>query len=98
MSNELIVEPFETNSLRQIEQVSQITGLEEPKLAFTFGDENTSLADVTDLQTANEIAMSGDVVTYGRFKTKIVATVKDTVLGTPTNLVNTIENIKSGLE
>ena len=39
ISNELIVEPFETNSLRQIEQVSQITGLEEPKLAFTFGDD-----------------------------------------------------------
>lgn len=99
MSTELIVEPFETNSLRQIEQVSQITGLEEPKLAFTFGDNNASLADVTDQQTANEIAMSGDVVTYGRFKTKIVATVKDTVLhGTPTNLVNTIENaLKSGL-
>ena len=99
MSNELIVEPFESNPLRNIEQVSQITGLEEPKLAFTFGDENASLADVTDLQTANEIAMSGGVVTYGRFKTKIVATVKDTVLhGTPTNLVNTIENaLKSGL-
>lgn len=99
MSTELIVEPFETNSLRSIEQVSQITGLEEPKLAFSFGEDGASLADVTDLQTANEIAMSGDVVTYGRFKTKIVATVKDTVLhGTPTNLVNTIENaLKSGL-
>lgn len=99
MSNELIVEPFESNPLRNIEQVSQITGLEEPKLAFSFGDDNASLADVTDLQTANEIAMSGDIVTYGRFKTKIVATVKDTVLhGTPTNLVNTIENaLKSGL-
>ena len=30
MSSELITEPFETNSLRSIEQVSQITGLEEP--------------------------------------------------------------------
>lgn len=99
METELITEPFETNSLRQVEQVSQITGLEEPKLAFSFGDNNASLADVTDQQTANEIAMSGGVVTYGRFKTKIVATVKDTVLhGTPTNLVNTIENaLKSGL-
>ena len=99
MSTELIVEPFETNSLRSIEQVSQITGLEEPKLAFSFGEDGASLADVADTQTANEIAMTGDVVTYGRFKTKIVATVKDTVLhGTPTNLVNTIENaLKSGL-
>lgn len=99
MSTELIVEPFESNSLRSIEQVSQITGLEEPKLSFSFGSDDASLADVTDLQTAKEIAMTGDVVTYGRFKTKIVATVKDTVLhGTPTNLVNTIENaLKSGL-
>ena len=99
MSNELIVEPFESNPLRNIEQVSQITGLEEPKLAFSFGEDGASLADVADTQTANEIAMTGDVVTYGRFKTKIVATVKDTVLhGTPTNLVNTIENaLKSGL-
>ena len=99
MSTELIVEPFETNSLRSIEQVSQITGLEEPKLAFSFGEDGASLADVADTQTANEIAMTGDVVTYGRFKTKIVATVKDTVLhGTPTNLVTTIENaLKSGL-
>lgn len=99
METELITEPFETNSLRTIEQVSQITGLEEPKLSFSFGDNDASLADVTDQQTAKEIAMAGDVVTYGRFKTKIVATVKDTVLhGTPTNLVNTIENaLKSGL-
>ena len=99
MSTELIVEPFESNSLRSIEQVSQITGLEEPKLSFSFGSDDASLADITDTQTAQEIAMTGDVVTYGRFKTKIVATVKDTVLhGTPTNLVNTIENaLKSGL-
>ena len=97
MSSELITEPFETNSLRTIEQVSQITGLEEPKLLFSIDDDD--LADVTDKDTADEIEMTGDTVTYGRFKTKIVATVKDTVLhGTPTNLVNTIENaLKSGL-
>lgn len=97
MSNELITEPFETNSLRNVEQVSQITGLEEPKLLFSI--EDADLADVTDKDTAKEIEMEGGTVTYGRFKTKIVATVKDTVLhGTPTNLVNTVENaLRSGL-
>lgn len=97
MSTELITEPFETNSLRTIEQVSQITGLEEPKLLFSIDD--ADLADVTDKDTAKEIEMEGDTVTYGRFKTKIVATVKDTVLhGSATELVSTIENaLRSGL-
>lgn len=97
MSNELITEPFETNSLRNVEQVSQITGLEEPKLLFTI--EDADLADVTDKDTAKEIEMEGSTVTYGRFKTKITATVKDTVLhGTAVNLVGTIDNaLRSGL-
>jgi HK97 family phage major capsid protein len=97
METELITEPFETNSLRTIEQVSQVTGLVEPKLLFDI--EDADLADVTDEETAKEIAMTGSDVEYGRFKTKITATVKDTVLhGTPTNLVSTIENaLRSGL-
>lgn len=97
MSRELITEPIESNSLRSIEQVSQITGLEEPKLLFSIDD--ADLADVTDKDTAKEIEMEGDTVTYGRFKTKIVATVKDTVLhGSATELVSTIENaLRSGL-
>jgi len=97
METELITEPFETNSLRSIEQVSQVTGLVEPKLLFDI--EDADLADVTDVETAKEIAMTGSDVEYGRFKTKITATVKDTVLhGTPTNLVTTIENaLRSGL-
>lgn len=97
METELITEPFETNSLRTIEQVSQVTGLVEPKLLFDI--EDADLADITDAQTAKEIQMTGADVEYGRFKTKITATVKDTVLhGTPTNLVTTIENaLRSGL-
>lgn len=97
MSNELITEPVEENSLRQVEPVSQITGLEEPKLIFSIDD--ADLADVTDKETAKEIEMTGDTVTYGRFKTKIKATVKDTVLhGTDVNLVSTIEAaLRSGL-
>lgn len=97
VSNELITEPVEENSLRLAEPVSQISGLEEPVL--TFDIEDADLADVTDKETAREIEMSGGAVSYGRFKTKIYATVKDTVLhGTETNLVSTIENaLRSGL-
>jgi len=97
VSNELITEPVEENSLRQVEPVSQISGLEEPTLMFDI--EDADLADVTDKDTAREIEMTGGTVTYGRFKTKITATVKDTVLhGTETNLVSTIENaLRSGL-
>ena len=97
LSNELLAEPVEENSLRRVEPVSQINGLEEPKIDFTI--EDADLADVTDEETAREIKMDGDTITYGRFKTKIVATVKDTVLhGTDTDLVNKVEAaLRSGL-
>lgn len=97
VSNELITEPTEENALRRVEPVTQISGLEEPKLLFSI--EDSDLADVTDQGTANEIKSEGDTVSYGRFKTKIVCTVKDTVLyGTDTNLVTTIEAaLRSGI-
>lgn len=95
LSNELLVEPAEENSLREIEPVSQVTGLEEPTLLFTI--EDADLADVTDQETAKEIEQTAGVITYGRFKTKITAIVKDTVLhGTETNLVTTIESALRG--
>lgn len=97
VSRELITEPIEENSLRQVEPVSQITGLEEPKLLFSI--EDADLADVTDKETAKEIELEGDTISYGRFKTKIFATIKDTVLhGSDANLVETVENaLRSGL-
>lgn len=97
MSRELITEPLEENSLRQVEPVSNITGLEEPRLLFTI--EDADLADVTDQETAKEIEMHGDSVAYGRYKTKIKATIKDTVLhGTDVDLVNAVENgLRSGI-
>lgn len=97
VSSELLTEPVEENSLREVEPVSNISGLEEPKLMFNI--EDADLADVTDQETAKEIEMEGDTVAYGRFKTKIVATVKDSVLhGTDTDLVGEIEAaLRSGL-
>ena len=97
MSNELLVEPIEINPLRNIVRVTNISGLEEPKLGFTIDD--ADIADVTDKATANEIAMDGDTVAYGRYKAKVKATVKDTVLhGTDLDLVTTIEsNLRAAL-
>ena len=65
LSNELITEPFESNSLRGVEQTSQVAGLEEPRLTFTLDDEDL-LEDVVDDETAKEIETSTDLVTYGR--------------------------------
>ena len=90
LARELLVEPFEINPLRNIAHITNITGLEEPKLGYTI--EDADLADVTDKQTANEIALSGDTVVYGRHKAKVAATIKDTVLhGTDLDVVTTVE-------
>ena len=90
LARELLVEPFETNPLRTVSHITNITGLEEPKLGYTI--EDADLADVTDQQTAKEIALDGDTVIYGRLKAKVVATIKDTVLhGTDLDIVTTVE-------
>ena len=48
---------------------------------------------MVDDETAKEIETSADLVTYGRYKTKLKIEVADTVVyGTDTNLVSTIEN------
>ena len=90
LARELLVEPFEINPLRTIARITNITGLEEPKLGYTI--EDADLADVTDKQTANEIELSGDTVAYGRLKAKVSATIKDTVLhGTDLDIVTAVE-------
>ena len=92
MSRELVMEPVEDNPLRTVCRVTNINGLEEPKLGYAIDD--ADLADVTDKQTANEIALEGDSIAYGRLKVKVFATIKDTVLhGTDTDLVAAVENI-----
>ena len=97
LSNELLTEPYEENSLRQIEKVSQVRGLTEPILNFQIDE--SSLSDITDKQTAREIELSANLITYERFKTKIFATVTDTVMyGTNLDLIGEIEaGLRSGL-
>lgn len=92
LASELIVEPYESNSLRGVEQTSQVAGLEEPRLIFSLDDEDL-LEDSLDFETAQEIQTSSDLVTYGRYKTKVKIEVADTVIyGTDTNLVSEVEN------
>lgn len=98
IATEIITEPFESNSLREVEQTSNVKGLEEPRMAFSIDDDDL-LEDVVDFETAKEIQTSTDMVTYNRLKTKVKIKVSDTVIyGTDTALVGTIENeLRSGL-
>ncbi len=97
MSNELVLEPYTENPMRAVVRVSNITGLEEPKLIFAIDDEDYN--DITDKETAKEIEMAGDTVSYGRHKIKVKAKISDTVLhGSPLNLAGEVENaLRSGL-
>lgn len=91
LSNQLVTEPVEYNVLRQIEQVSQIRSLEEPALDFIYDDED--LEDISDMATAKELKAEAQRISYGRFKTKVMLRVSDTVLrGTDTMLTESLEN------
>lgn len=96
LSNELIVDPVVENPMREVVRVSNINGLEEPRLVF---DVDGQYDDVTDKDTAKEIEMSGDTVAYGRHKVKVRAKISDTVLhGSDLNLAGEVESaLRSGL-
>lgn len=96
LSNELIVDPVVENPMREVVRVSNINGLEEPRLVF---DVDGQYDDVTDKDTAREIEMTGDTVAYGRHKVKVRAKISDTVLhGSDLNLSSEIESaLRSGL-
>lgn len=96
LQNELIVEPREMNPMRDVVRMSNIRGLEEPKLII---DLDGGYDDVTDKQTAREIELEGDTVVYGRHKVKVKAKISDTVVhGTDLNLVTEVESaLRDGL-
>lgn len=96
LQNELIVEPREMNPMRDIVRMSNIRGLEEPKLILDLGN---GYDDITDKQTAQEIKLEGDSIVYGRHKVKPVAKISETVLhGTDVNLVSEVESaLRDGL-
>src|SRR5690554_5872606 len=67
LSNELIHEPFSTNPLRGVIRMSNIKGLEMPKIAFSLDDD----AFIADDVAAKEIEATGSVQAFGRFKFKV---------------------------
>lgn len=95
MQKELVHEPFARNQLRNVMAVSAIKGLELPKIAYSIDDDDF----VTDEQTAKEIKLTGDTVTFGRFKFKVKVKISDTVIhGSDIELVTYVENaLRSGL-
>jgi len=95
LSEQLIYEPFVTNPLRGAIRVTNIKGLEIPKIAYTLDDDGF----ITDEETAKELELEGDRVTFGRNKFKVKAAISDTVLhGSDLALVQYVENaLRSGL-
>lgn len=95
MSKELVSEPFTKNPLRDVIGMSNVKGLELPKIAYTLDDDDF----IDDEETAKELTLTGDKVSFGRFKFKVKARISDTVLhGSDLNLVNYVENaLRSGL-
>ncbi|MCL2225797.1 MAG: phage major capsid protein [Defluviitaleaceae bacterium] len=95
IQNTLVHEPFTTNPLRKVIGVSDIPGLELPKIAYTIDDDGF----VNDADTAKELKLKGDKVSFGRFKTKIKARISDTVMhGSDLSLASYVQNaLNSGL-
>ncbi|MEC3659231.1 phage major capsid protein [Bacillus velezensis] len=95
VSEELIHEPFVKNPLRDVSTYTSVTNLEIPKVDFTLDDDDF----IQDTETAKEIEVDGDVVTFGRKKFKVKAKVSETILAAAdTALVATVEGaLQSGL-
>lgn len=95
LQNELVHEPFDRNQLREVAAISNIKGLELPKIAYSIDDD----AFIDDTQTAKELEMTGDVVTFARNKFKVKAKISDTIIhGSDIELVNYVDNaLRSGL-
>src|SRR5690625_4915932 len=95
MKKELVHEPFARNQLREVAQGSAIKGLELPRISFTLDDDDF----ITLEQTAIELELKGDTVSFGRNKFKVKAKISDTVIhGSDVELVNYVDNaLRSGL-
>lgn len=95
MTNELLHEPFVKNPLRRLSTFTSVTNLEIPKISFTLDDDSF----IGDTETAKEMEVDGDVVTFKRNKFKVIVPISETVLlSTDTNLIATVENgLSSGL-
>ena len=77
LSRDLLLEPSVENPLRGYMTVTNITGLELPKMNFSVSDDAFAAKDG---ETAKELAMSGDSVAFGRHKMHLIAHVSESVL------------------
>lgn len=95
MTKDLVHEPFAKNQLRNAAKVTNIKGLEIPRISYVLDDDDF----ITDEQTAKEMKLKGDTVQYGRNKFKVKAKISDTVIhGSDLELVSYVENaLRSGL-
>jgi HK97 family phage major capsid protein len=95
LSKDVLMEPLVKNPLRDLSAITQITNLEIPKLSFTLDDDDF----INDTETAKELKLTGDTVSFGRNKFKVFAGVSETIInGSDANLVTTVETaLQSGV-
>lgn len=95
LSKEIVSEPFAKNQLREKARLTNIKGLEIPRVSYTLDDDDF----ITDVETAKEMKLKGDTVKFGTNKFKVFAAISDTVIhGSDVDLVNWVENaLSSGL-
>ncbi|AVQ34418.1 phage major capsid protein [Staphylococcus muscae] len=95
LSKEIVSEPFARNPLREKARLTNIKGLEIPRVSFTIDDDDF----ITDVETAKELKLKGDTVKFGTNKFKVFSAISDTVIhGSDVDLVNWVENaLQSGL-
>ena len=91
VASELVYEPLATNPLRSMEEVSTVTNLVLPTIAFEVVTDA-----VKDGDAAKNATVTGGEIEFGRFKTKVRAGISETILnGTDTNLVEYVNNALS---
>lgn len=95
LSKEIVSEPFAKNQLREKARLTNIKGLEIPRVSYTLDDDDF----ITDVETAKELKAKGDTVKFTTNKFKVFAAISDTVIhGSDVDLVNWVENaLQSGL-
>ncbi|PHA00937.1 phage major capsid protein [Bacillus pseudomycoides] len=88
LSNQIVSEPKQKNPLRPVMTLTNIKGLERPKINFELDDDDF----VTDEETAKELTATGDKVSFGRNKVKVKARISDSVIhGSDLDLVTEVE-------
>ncbi|MGG3115283.1 phage major capsid protein [Bacillus paranthracis] len=89
LSNQIVSEPKQKNPLRPKMTLTNIKGLERPKISFELDDDDF----VTDEETAKELEVTGDKVSFGRHKVKVKARISDSVIhGSDLDLVTEVES------